>query len=401
MLAFLDNAAATHGRRPPGRRHARGPSLLEANADWAAERSRRAGRTRSSWRRSQATDARALVSALVGDALPEELVERIAERSDGNCLFIEELLRTWVSVGTLVPDDAAAGASASQPRRFRSQPASSRSTPRSSTTCPGGAAAGAARVRGRPALSGRRAGAARRATARRRSGAAAAPRAGHRARSTEPLWGEAFAYRHALLRDAGYASLARAERARLHVRLARWLEEAAGDRSTEVAEADRGPLLRGAGERPALAQEIDDGLDRAAVGRLAAEWYERAGQGTLPLSAHDAARQLFQRSIDLTPDESRYEKARRWERLGDATAFAADMDKGAAAYEKSIELYRQAIDIGSRGFDAGSMAMSKAADKMAEAICLAGEHLPGGSAGARRGRRGITRGVGWATGEQA
>ncbi len=53
---------------------------------------------------------------------------------------------------------------------------------------------------------------------------------------TEPLWGEAFAYRHALLRDAGYASLARAERARLHVRLAKWLEEAAGDRSTEVAE---------------------------------------------------------------------------------------------------------------------------------------------------------------------
>jgi tetratricopeptide (TPR) repeat protein len=56
----------------------------------------------------------------------------------------------------------------------------------------------------------------------------------------EPVVGDAFAYRHALLRDAGYASLARAERARLHVRLAKWMEGAAGDRTDEVAEAIAG-----------------------------------------------------------------------------------------------------------------------------------------------------------------
>ena len=60
----------------------------------------------------------------------------------------------------------------------------------------------------------------------------------------EPVVGDAFAYRHALLRDAGYASLARAERARLHARLARWLEGAAGDRSDEVAEAIAGHYAR-------------------------------------------------------------------------------------------------------------------------------------------------------------
>ena len=37
------------------------------------------------------------------------------------------------------------------------------------------------------------------------------------------LLGPSHSYRHALLRDAGYASLARAERARLHVQLADWL----------------------------------------------------------------------------------------------------------------------------------------------------------------------------------
>ena len=50
------------------------------------------------------------MSALVGDALPPELVDRIVERSDGNPLFIEELLRTWVSVGTLVRDGSGADA---------------------------------------------------------------------------------------------------------------------------------------------------------------------------------------------------------------------------------------------------------------------------------------------------
>ena len=53
----------------------------------------------------------------------------------------------------------------------------------------------------------------------------------------DPITGEGYAYRHALLRDAGYASLARAERARLHVAMARWLAETAGDRADIVAEA--------------------------------------------------------------------------------------------------------------------------------------------------------------------
>jgi hypothetical protein len=40
----------------------------------------------------------------------------------------------------------------------------------------------------------------------------------------DPLLGSVYVYRHALLRDAAYASLARTERAELHLRFARWLE---------------------------------------------------------------------------------------------------------------------------------------------------------------------------------
>ena len=73
------------------------------------------------------------------------------------------------------------------------------------------------------------------------------------------LLGASFAYRHALLRDAGYASLARAERAELHVRLARWLEAAAGAERDRLAAAigehlaprwPAPPPSRGGGPRP-------------------------------------------------------------------------------------------------------------------------------------------------------
>ncbi len=53
-----------------------------------------------------------LVRELVGEALPAELVERVAERSAGNPLFVEELLRTWAGVGIL-----AAGRRRLAPRR--------------------------------------------------------------------------------------------------------------------------------------------------------------------------------------------------------------------------------------------------------------------------------------------
>jgi hypothetical protein len=202
---------------------------------------------------------------------------------------------------------------------------------------------------------------------------------------TEPLWGEAFAYRHALLRDAGYASLARAERARLHVRLARWLEEAAGDRSVEIAEQIAGHYSAALASAPALAQEIDEGLDLESVRRLAAEWYERAGQGSLSLSAHDAARQLLRTSIDMTADDAPLEKARRWERLGDATAFAADMEEGAAAYRTAMELYRTAIERSTVGFDKGSESLNRAADQMARSAEWLARISPEGAASLRAG----------------
>ncbi len=339
VLAFLDLAgsrAAAGGRLVLATAR---PSLLES-AGWATDEPG-AGRHVLQLPTLPANDARELVAALVGNALPAELVERIAERSDGNCLFIEELLRTWVSVGTLV--ETGSEWRLALPADEIPLPASVQSIYAAQLD---DLPPDARRLARRASVAGRRfpLGALEPLEA---AGEGLPPLQRREllvGPIDEPLFGDAFAYRHALLRDAGYASLARAERARLHVRLARWLEQAAGEHAPEVAEQIAGHYSAALDSAPALAREIDDGLGRAEIRGLAAGWYERAGQGALAVSAHDAARQLLRRSIELTPTDSPLEQARRWARLGDATAFAADMDEGARAYEKAIELYRSALE---------------------------------------------------------
>jgi class 3 adenylate cyclase len=398
VLAFLDLAttrAAVHGRLVVATTR---PSLLEANAAWAADQPD-AGRHLLQLPTLAPTDARSLVTALVGDALPEALVERIAERSDGNCLFIEELLRTWVSVGTLVRDERVAGSDGAGNGWRLTVAADEIPLPASVQSIYAAQLddlpPDARRLARRASVAGRRfpvgaleplAAADSGLESLRRRELVVGP-------LTEPLFGTAFSYRHALLRDAGYASLARAERARLHVRLARWLEQAAGEHAAEVAEQIAGHYSAALDSAPALAKEIDAGLDRESVRRLAAEWYERAGQGTLALSAHDAARQLLRRSIDLTPQEARLDGARRWERLGDATAFAADMDEGAAAYQKAMELYRAALGAVGQGFDTGADALAGAGQMMLHKLAPLARMSPEAAAELERGAKELSAGA--------
>ena len=44
------------------------------------------------------------------------------------------------------------------------------------------------------------------------------------------------------------------------------------------------------------------------------------------MAAHDAARTLLRQALHLTPETDILDKAGRWHRLGDATAYVADMD---------------------------------------------------------------------------
>ena len=317
------------------------PSILERAPEWV-DPSERAHLLHLAPLSSEA--AGALITALVGDALPPELVTAVTERSDGNPLFIEELLRTWISVRTLIRGDDGAWTLAT--------PADEVPLPATVQAIYGAQlddlspdarqAARRASVAGRrfprdaleplgvpnpdPALE-----------VLTRRALVAGPFA-------DPLLGRSHQFRHALLRDAGYASLARAERARLHVRLARWLEQAAGHRWAEVA-AVIGNHYRAALEAaPTLTKDLGDGLERTEAARLAPSWFDKGAAAAVDVAAHDAARTLLRQALDLTPEADLLQRARRWQRLGEATAYVADMDQGAAAFEKSAELFKRVLN---------------------------------------------------------
>jgi class 3 adenylate cyclase len=129
LLAFLDlagRAPAAQGRLVVGTTR---PTLLESAAEWcdSADILHLAP--------LPSAEAASLVRALIGDALPEQLVERIAEHSGGNALFVEELLRTWVSTGVLAPDAQGAWKLAVDAHDVALPPRCRRSTRGSSTTC--------------------------------------------------------------------------------------------------------------------------------------------------------------------------------------------------------------------------------------------------------------------------
>jgi hypothetical protein len=161
----------------------------------------------------------------------------------------------------------------------------------------------------------------------------------------DPITGDSYAYRHALLRDAGYASLARAERARLHIGMARWLAETAGDRADVVAEAVAEHYASALDSLPSLGGA--DLLDRATLMHEAAAWYERAAEAALQLAAIDASQRLFSRSIELTDPARPLELARRRLSLGEVLAGSADLDIGIGEMEAALDAF---------GEDAGGVA---------------------------------------------
>ena len=278
-----------------------------------------------------------LVRELVGEALPAELVARVAERSAGNPLFVEELLRTWAAVGILAADEA--GWRLAAPAEEVELPLTVQAIyaaqlddlpPPARAAARRGAVAGRRFPREALALFEVEEPDAALDTLVRRSLVSGA--------EEDVLLGPSHSYRHALLRDAGYASLARAERARLHVRLADWLAERPEQSRPALAEVIGRHYAAALDGAPALARDIG-GLERDEVRARAADWFETAARVALGFAAWASARDLAARALELS-DEAGLERARRLHLLGEATASAVGVDEALPLLEESLDTYR-------------------------------------------------------------
>jgi class 3 adenylate cyclase len=297
LLAFLDfasRAPSSYGRSIVATSR---PSLLETAAEWC---------DRADVLDLQPlprADTAALVRALLGNVLPPELVERIAERSGGNALFVEELFRMWASTGVLAMEASGAWAlvidaqdvalpptvQAIYAGQLDDLPPSARTAARRASVVGRRFPFAALELLGVP--DGEQAV----ATLARR-GLLGGPH-------NDPVLGTSYVYRHALLRDAGYASLGRGERATLHLRLADWLAGRPDDALPTLAEVIARHYASAFESVPTLARDID-GRARHEVRALAADWFARASAVAVGFAAWESAVELAEQALRLTPAEA-------------------------------------------------------------------------------------------------
>jgi class 3 adenylate cyclase/tetratricopeptide (TPR) repeat protein len=151
---------------------------------------------------------------------------------------------------------------------------------------------------------------------------------------------EAFAFAHSLVRDAAYASLPKARRARLHVRLAEVLElqEDALDEIVGLHLADAARLRSELGHT--------DG-ETAALGMRAATRLLAGGTRALGTGDDRAAAKLLERAAELVGPDAKEGRLVRFE-LGRALAGAAYLGRARATFE---EVEAAAHDAGERALE--------------------------------------------------
>ena len=312
------------------------PALLESAPDWCA------GAELLHLAPLPPADVGALIHALIGDALRPQLVERIAERSGGNALFVEELLRSWIGTGVLARENGGWALAADldevglPPTVHAIYAAQLDDLAPSART-----AARHASVAGRrfpleslPELAVPDAAEAVAVLERRALVGDA---------REETALGRTLRFRHALLRDTAYASLARADRATLHLGFADWLAGRPAEALPGIAEVIARHYAAAVETAPALASSIG-GRDRAEVGALAATWFEQASEVAGGVAAWESARALAVRALELTTDDEPLSRARRLERLAQAAVNSTGAEEAELRAREALELYRGAAD---------------------------------------------------------
>ncbi|HSD49358.1 MAG TPA: adenylate/guanylate cyclase domain-containing protein [Actinomycetota bacterium] len=286
------------------------------------------------------TECETMVEDLLSSDLPDAVTRLVAERSEGNPLYAEEIVRMLIDRGVLRATEAA--------RWELAQPVEDVDVPRSiqaliaarldtlpaeeKTLVQDAAVAGRIFWLGAvTALSERPATEARDAIGRLRVKEIVTPR-------EPPVFsGELeFAFRHVLIRDVAYESLPKLLRASKHVAIARWAEERAGDRSRELAEVVGAHYLRAVEYRDELGEPADHGLEGAA-----SRWARQAGDRAWELWQQAEAHRWFAEALRLG-ERSRADAewlARVAESVGVTSEGLTPTDETVGAYRDALARY--------------------------------------------------------------
>jgi class 3 adenylate cyclase len=259
------------------------PDLLRTRPDWGGGK-----RNYSSLPLDPLTadQSERLISLLLEvEHLPAELRMRILERAEGNPFFLEEIVRGLIDQGLLSHEDGRWYASdipdtvqgVILARLDLLSPAEKRVAQQAAVVGRAFWSGAVKHLTGEADLDGILRTLCRRELVLERL--------------TSSLAGEAeYVFKHVLIRDVAYESLPRRERAKAHVEVARWIEEASGERAPDLAELlahhyDVAHSLTGDEELRVQARRLYLAASESASRRFAIAQTQRFAQRAVELSA--------------------------------------------------------------------------------------------------------------------
>ncbi|MEA2475662.1 MAG: hypothetical protein QOE06_3577 [Thermoleophilaceae bacterium] len=145
------------------------------------------------------------------------------------------------------------------------------------------------------------------------------------------------AFKHVLIRDVAYGMLPRGVRSRKHFEVGRFIEERAGDRTDEVV-----PLLA---EHYGRAVELGEetGVEVAALTPMrerALRFLEEAGDGAALLYSNQESAAHYRRARELAADGGADVAARIGEKLGDVSLRVGRVDEAIEVWDACLEYHR-------------------------------------------------------------
>jgi class 3 adenylate cyclase/tetratricopeptide (TPR) repeat protein len=277
-------------------------------------------------------DAEELVTTVLAGDLPRTTRDLVIARAEGNPFFIEELLATLIDRGVIAPTDGA---------WTMERPIDASELPDTVQ------AVLAARIDLLPEAGKRALQVAsvvgrvfsdtpvRAALANAEPDLAMLERRGfvYQAEASSHAGEVEYSFKHQLTREVAYASLPRAERGRLHAAVAGYLERGADDARAPFLAHHYEQAVRDDYAVLAWADEPDE-LERLR-GR-ALHWLRLAAEGAASRYDMDAAAGLYERAIELAPDDpARYEL---WRALAQVQSLRYDTRGFVSASEQAIAL---------------------------------------------------------------